>query len=70
MPILHHFMAPTLFYECQVYKLPVVFNLVGDKYPVPPIKNFWGGMGEKLQMFDETLDSRMNNVYNALLPSF
>lgn len=63
-------MAPTLFYECQVYKLPVVFNLVGDKYPVPPIKNFWGGMGEKLQMFDETLDSRMNNVYNALLPSF
>lgn len=21
-------------------------------------------------MFDETLDSRMNNVYNALLPSF
>lgn len=70
MPILYHFMAPTLFYECQVYKLPAVFNLVGDKYPVPPIKNFWGGMGEKLQMFDETLDSRMNNVYNALLPSF
>lgn len=69
MPILHHFMAPTSFSECQVYK-PAVFNLVGDKYPVPPIKNFRGGMGEKLQMFDEILDSRMNDVYNALLPGF
>lgn len=55
MAILHHFMAPTSFSECQVYKLPAVFNLVGDKYPVPPIKHFRGGMGEKLQMFDEHL---------------
>lgn len=69
MPIHHHFTAPTLFSECQVYK-PAGFNLVGDKYPVPLIKNFRGGMGEKLQMFDATLDPRMNNVYNALLPSF
>lgn len=68
MPILNHLMAPTSFSECQVYK-PAVFNLVGDKYSASPIKNLFGGMGGNYKCW-WTLNSRMNNVYNALLSIF
>lgn len=66
---LNHFMAPISFSECQVYK-PAVFNSVGDKILHHQLKSFLGGMEGKSRNAWWTLDSRMNNVYNALLSSF